>query len=342
MTKPKALTVNDYVNGIESGDRNILARAITLVESRKREDETMAQETLQRILPRTGKARRIGISGVPGVGKSTFIESLGCQLVEQGHKVAVLTIDPSSTISGGSILGDKTRMDRLSREANAFIRPSATGGNQGGVARRTREAMLLCEASGFDTIIVESIGVGQGETTLRSMVDYFLLLLLPGAGDELQGIKKGIMEIADDILINKADGENQMPARQARMEQQAALQCLRPATEGWRTEVNLCSARTGQGVTEAWQRVESFYGVMEPRGIIRARRSQQMLEWLEAIVADRLRRDFYDDPRVTQALPGLREALLGGELTAVQAAESLFAARNGELQKKAGIYDQQN
>src|SRR5581483_10645322 len=199
--------------------------------------EAQAQEVLQRLLPHTGRSQRIGITGVPGVGKSTFIERFGCFLTAQGRKVAVLTIDPTSKRSGGSILGDKTRMEKLSREANAFIRPSPAGDSMGGVARRTRETMLLCEAAGFDIVLVESVGVGQSETTLRSMVDFFLLLLLPGAGDELQGIKRGIVEMADHILINKSEGANRARAEQARMEQEAAIALMQPATPGWKTQV---------------------------------------------------------------------------------------------------------
>lgn len=323
------MTVDDYVAGILAGNRMILARAITLIESESRAHEALAQEILQRILSRAGKAKRIGISGAPGVGKSTFIEALGCYLIEHNHSVAVLTIDPSSVISGGSILGDKTRMDRLSQEANAYIRPSPASGNPGGVARRTRETMLLCEAAGFDIVIVESVGVGQAEIALRSMVDFFLLLLLPGAGDELQGIKKGIMEIADGVLINKADGENRLAAERARLEQDAALRCLLPATNGWKTEVGLCSAQSGDGITDAWKRIEAFYGELEPKGVIAARRRQQMLDWLADLVRDGLQRDFYDDPRVQAELPQVRRAVVRGDMTAVQAAATLLAARNG-------------
>jgi LAO/AO transport system kinase len=233
--RPRELALDDYVQGVLAGNRTVLARTITLVESSSRLHETQAQEILHRLLPHTGRAKRIGITGVPGVGKSTFIESFGCFLVERQQKLAVLAVDPSSVRSGGSILGDKTRMERLSREAAAFIRPSPAGLNVGGVARRTRETMLLCEAAGFDTILVESVGVGQTEITLRSMVDFFLLLMLPGAGDELQGIKKGIVEMADALLINKADGDNRTRAEQARVEQDAALHYLRPATPGWKT-----------------------------------------------------------------------------------------------------------
>lgn len=336
IKKPQPLAVDDCVNGIFAGDRTILARAITLIESEAPADQEKAQEILRRILPRTGQSKRIGISGAPGVGKSTFIEALGCHLIGKGRKLAVLTIDPSSTISGGSILGDKTRMEQLSREANAFIRPSPGGGSPGGVARRTRETMLLCEAAGFDITIVETIGVGQSEVALRSMVDYFLLLLLPGAGDELQGIKKGIMEIADDILINKADGANRLAAQQACLEQGAALHCLAPATAGWRTGAALCSAKTGEGIPQVWERIERFYSELEPKGVIAERRRKQMLDWLSDLVRNALQREFYENRRVADALPGVRNAVLRGDMTAVQAAAALLAAHknhsnNGNL-----------
>jgi len=214
--RPRPMSVDDYVSGVRGGDRTVLARAITLIESDSPRHAAMAQDMVQQLLPFTGRAKRIGITGVPGVGKSTFIESLGCQLVDKGQKLAVLTIDPTSSRTGGSILGDKTRMERLCQLSNAFIRPSPSGLSLGGVARRTRETMLLCEAAGFDTILVETMGVGQGEIALRSMVDFFLLLLLPGAGDELQGIKKGIVEMADLVAINKSDGDNRLRAELAR------------------------------------------------------------------------------------------------------------------------------
>ena len=323
---PRRLMVDDYVAGVLAGDRSILARAITLVESNSRLHEAQAQEVLCRLLPHTGKAKRVGITGVPGVGKSTFIETFGCYLVEQGHKLAVLTIDPTSARSGGSILGDKTRMEKLSVSPNAFIRPTPSGDNLGGVARRTRETMLLCEAAGFDTILVESVGVGQSEITLHSMVDFFLLLLLPGAGDELQGIKKGIVEMADLVLINKADGDNRLRAEHARADQDAALHYLQPATPGWKTEVALVSGLTGEGVPEAWERIAKFYAELEPKGIIAKRRQQQTLEWLGALIHDELRRRFDHDPRVIAKLPELRRALLKGEITAVRAAQVLLAA----------------
>jgi len=320
----KAWTIEDYVAGVLAGERAILSRAITLIESQSPAHEQKAQEVLQRLLPHTGKARRIGITGVPGVGKSTFIESFGCHLINQGHSVAVLTIDPSSKRSGGSILGDKTRMENLSRESRAFIRPSPAGDSFGGVARRTRETMLLCEAAGFDLVLVESVGVGQSEVALRSMVDFFLLLLLPGAGDELQGIKRGIIEMADDILINKADGENRPQAEQARLEQQASLSCLQPATPGWKTEAALCSARTGEGIPHVWQRIERFFRELEPKAVIAKRRQQQAVDWLTDLTREELQRRFERHPRVQARLPGLQESLLRGEVTAVAAARMLL------------------
>jgi LAO/AO transport system kinase len=318
------LTSDDYVKGVLAGDRSLLARAITLVESSSRRHEALAQEVLQRLLAHTGKARRVGITGVPGVGKSTFIESLGVHLVDHGHRIAVLTIDPTSARSGGSILGDKTRMERLCQSPAAFIRPSPSGLSLGGVARRTRETMLLCEAAGFDTIIVETVGVGQSEITLRSMVDFFLLLLLPGAGDELQGIKKGIIEMADLVAINKADGDNRRRAELAQRDQEAALHYVRSETDGWKTEVVLCSGLTGEGVPELWQRVDRYYAELEPRGFIQRRRQEQSVAWLEALVEDELHRRFYDDPRVTARLSELRRLLVRGEITAVRAAMELL------------------
>jgi LAO/AO transport system kinase len=321
----RTLSVDDCVAGVLAGDRATLARAITLIESNSRLHQAKAQEVLERLLGHTGKAKRIGITGVPGVGKSTFIESFGCFLVEKGHKLGVLTIDPTSARSGGSILGDKTRMERLSRQPNAFIRPSPAGDSLGGVARRTRETMLLCEAAGFDIILVETIGVGQSEIALRSMVDFFVLLLLPGAGDELQGIKKGIIEMADMVLINKADGENRLRAEQARAEQGTALHYLQLATPEWKTEVGLCSGLTGEGIPQLWERIERFYRELEPKGVISGRRQQQSLDWLSDLVHDELRRQFYRDPAVKERLALVQRALLRGEITAVRAAKELLA-----------------
>ena len=325
VPRRRQMSVEDYVNGVRGGDRTMLARAITLVESDSRRHEAQAQEVLHQLLPFTGKAKRVGITGVPGVGKSTFIESFGCQLVERGQKIAVLTIDPTSSRSGGSILGDKTRMERLCQLPAAFIRPSPSGLSLGGVARRTRETMLLCEAAGFDTILVETVGVGQTEIALRSMVDFFLLLLLPGAGDELQGIKKGIVEMADLVAINKADGENRLRAELARQDQANALHYLQPVTSEWPTEVLLCAGLTGEGLPEIWERVEKFYAALEPKGIIARRRQDQSLTWLNDLILDELKRRFYRDPRVKTRLPLVQQTLLRGEITAVRAAETLLA-----------------
>jgi len=332
----RQMSVDDYVAGIRAGDRTVLARAITLLESDSRRHEVQAQEVLHQVLPFTGRAKRVGITGVPGVGKSTFIESLGCELVGRGQKLAVLTIDPTSSRSGGSILGDKTRMERLCQLPAAFIRPTPSGLSLGGVARRTRETMLLCEAAGFDTILVETVGVGQTEIALRSLVDFFLLLLLPGAGDELQGIKKGIVEMADLVAINKADGENRLRAELARQDQAAALHYLQPATSEWPTEVVLCAGLTGEGIPEIWERVEKFYAKLEPKGVIAHRRQEQSLTWLNDLIQDELKRRFYRDARVKARLPVIQQALLRGEITAVRAAESLLGAHEGNPPDPAG------
>ena len=325
-SRPRQLTVDDYVSGILAGDRVVLARAITLVESSSLKHEADAQEVIQRVLPHTGKAKRVGITGVPGVGKSTFIESFGCYLVERGLKLAVLTVDPSSARTHGSILGDKTRMERLCQLPQAFIRPSPAGESLGGVARRTRETMLLCEAAGFDTILVETVGVGQTEIALRSMVDFFLLLLLPGAGDELQGIKKGIVEMADHVLINKADGDNRLRAEQARADQDAALHYSENTTPEWKTEVALCAGLTGMGVPELWQRIEKFYAELAPKGVIAARRHDQDRQWMNDLIQDELRLRFQRDARVRARLPHVEAALARGEITATRAAAELLAA----------------
>jgi LAO/AO transport system kinase len=326
--RPAQLTPDDYVSGVLAGDRGVLARAITLIESRSPLHEVQAQEVLQRLLPHTGKARRIGITGVPGVGKSTFIETFGCFLVDQKHKLAVLTIDPTSSRTHGSILGDKTRMEKLSRMPQAYIRPTPAGGNLGGVARRTRETMLLCEAAGFDVVLLETVGVGQSEIAVRSMVDFFLLLMLPGAGDELQGIKKGIVEIADAVFINKADGENLLRAQHAKAEQDAALHYQQSATSSWKTVVGLCSGLTGDGLPELWDLVNRFYAELAPKGVIARRRQQQALEWLSDLIRDELQRHFFQDAHVKTRLPALQQAVLRGETTAVQAARELMTIYN--------------
>ena len=316
--------VDALVAGVRRGDRAALGRAITLVESASSRHESTAQSMLQRLLGETGRARRIGITGVPGVGKSTFIEALGCHLCGLGRRVAVLAIDPSSVLSRGSILGDKTRMERLSREPNAFIRPSPAGESLGGVARRTRETMLLCEAAGYDVVLVETVGVGQSEVSLRSMVDFFLLLLLPGAGDDLQGIKRGIMEMADAVLVNKADGPLQDRAEAARAEQASALRYLQPISPGWTTEVGTCSASTGRGIAEFWSVVERFFARPGGASEIESRRRVQGRDWMHALVREELWDLSQRQPAVAGRVPELEGAVARGEVTAVQAARELL------------------
>jgi LAO/AO transport system kinase len=304
----------DYVKGIEAGDRTLLARAITLVESNASAHEATAQAVLQELLPRTGGALRVGVTGVPGAGKSTFIEALGMRLVEQGKRVAVLAIDPSSSVTRGSILGDKTRMERLAREPRAFIRPSPSGGALGGVARKTRETMLLCEAYGFDVILLETVGVGQSEVTVRSMTDFFLFLAIAGAGDELQGIKKGVIELADAIVVNKADGDNVRRARLAKAEYNRVLSFLAPATEGWQTKAHLLSALTGDGIGELWERVEAFTRTTVESGVRERRRQRQTLEWFRSMLHEGVLARFYSDPAVQNRLQVAERAIESGEL----------------------------
>lgn len=321
---PGGPDADTYVRGILAGDRALLGRAITLVESTAPRHEALAQEILQRVLPHTGRARRIGITGVPGVGKSTFIEAFGSFLCGRGLRVAVLAIDPTSTISRGSILGDRTRMVRLTSQPNAFIRPSPSGGALGGVARRTRETMLLCEAAGFHVVVVETVGVGQSEITLRSMVDFFLLLLLPGAGDDLQGMKRGIMEMADAVLINKADGENRPRAEAARAEQAMALHHLTPATPEWHPPVALTSGLTGEGIPELWDIIEKFYSKLEPAGVIENRRREQVLRWIDDLLVEELGSRFNRHPEVRRTRPAFEQAVLRGEMTPVRAVHALM------------------
>ncbi len=324
----RSLTPAEYVAGVLRGDRAILARAITLIESNAPHHFQQAQEVLRALLPHSGKALRIGITGVPGAGKSTLIEALGLLLVTQGHRVAVLTIDPSSSVSGGSILGDKTRMEKLACHPAAFIRPSPTGGVLGGVARKTRETMLICEAAGFDVILVETVGTGQSEIAARGMVDFFLLLLVPGAGDELQGIKKGVVELADAIFINKADGANQIPAEAARREYNRALHYLTPATAGWRTQAYTGSALTGEGIAELWQTICHFQQESQASGAWQARRRAQTREWLHALINEQLQAYFYTHTAVRAALPDLEKAVLDGEMPVATAVQTLLNLLN--------------
>ena len=311
--------------GLRAGDRAALARAITLVESKAPQHAEAAQGLLAELLPLAGQSIRIGITGAPGAGKSTFIDTFGRLLTERGHKVAVLAIDPSSSLTRGSILGDKTRMESLSRQRKAFIRPSPTGGALGGVRPGTRESILLCEAAGFDVIVVETAGTGQSEITLRSLVDFFLLLLIAGAGDELQGIKKGVIEIADALVINKADGDNKIAAGAARAEFNRALRLLAPATEGWTTRAHTASGMTGDGVDEIWDVITQFVAGTKASGVFDARRQAQLRDWLRDAIESRLRDYFYAQPSVQEALPEVEAALMRGDLSATAAAEKLMS-----------------
>ena len=315
---------------VRGGDRRALARAITLVESTRPDHRRDAVALLEALLPHAGAAVRIGISGVPGVGKSTFIEAFGQHIIGQGHRVAVLAVDPSSKRSGGSILGDKTRMEELARHPDAFIRPSPTGGTLGGVARRTRDAMLVCEAAGFDVVIVETVGVGQSETAVADMVDMFLLLLLPGAGDELQGLKKGIVELADLILVNKADGALKPAAGRAAAQYKGALTLLRPASPHWTTPVALCSALTGDGIAEAWDMVMRHDAALRAAGALADKRAAQARAWMWSEVADSLMTALRAHPGVAAHFAELEARVSAGTLTPTAAAQILLEAFLGE------------
>lgn len=320
----KKMSVEEYVEGVKKGDRMILAKAITLIESNAPKDFDKAQRVLQALLPRTGHSLRIGITGVPGAGKSTFIEAFGQLLCQQGYKVAVLAVDPTSSITGGSILGDKTRMQKLSREPNCFIRPSPSGGTLGGVARKSRETMMLCEAAGCDVILVETVGVGQSETTVRSMVDFFMLVVLTGAGDDLQGIKKGIMELADAIVVNKADGDNLERAKVTQGEYERMVEFIRPATEGWKTHAYRCSALKKTGLLELWAVMREFEKVTKQSGAFENRRQRQIIAWVKTMIDEHLHNLFYEDPVIKGRLPEVRAAVLAGVVSPSQAVAELI------------------
>ena len=309
---------------ILDGDRRALARAITLVESTRRDHRAEASALLEAIMPNTGNAIRVGISGAPGVGKSTFIEALGNHIIEQGLKPAVLTVDPSSTISGGSILGDKTRMETLARRPEAFIRPSPSGNTLGGVTRRSRETLLLCEAAGFDVIIVETVGVGQSETRVADMTDMFVLLLQPGAGDQLQGIKRGIMELADLILINQADDGRESLAENSAREYRHALHLLRPRSKNWTVEVATCSARDGQGIDAAWDAVQRRRAALDKSGELTSMRAAQARTWLWTEVQESLLADLRDQLGKEDLIAELEDAVADGRLPATTAADQLL------------------
>ncbi len=322
----RQLSLEDYVQGIQRRDTGILARAITLVESNAAAHQELAQTLLARILPMTGRALRVGLTGIPGAGKSTFVEAMGTWLCEKGLRVAVLAVDPSSTLTGGSILGDKVRMEKLSRHANAFIRPSPSGGSLGGVARKSREAMLLCEAAGYDVLLIETVGVGQNEVTVRSMVDCFLMLMIAGAGDEVQGIKKGIMELADLVVFNKAEGDNRPRAMAAQAEMIRVLHYLRPATEGWTTPALLASALTGEGIPDVWETVTRFFETARQGGALDERRRTQAIAWMHALIKESLHNDFYEHAAVVARRPQLEAAVANGEMPALTAARALLDA----------------
>lgn len=313
------------VDGVLAGQRRALAKAITLIESTRADHQQRAQQVLGTLLPRTGNAIRIGISGVPGAGKSTFIEALGVWLIEQGKRLAVLAIDPSSTVTGGSILGDKTRMELLSQREEAFIRPSPSAGSLGGVAEKTREAMLLCEAAGFDVIIIETVGVGQSETTVAGMVDMFCLLQLPNAGDDLQAIKKGIVEIADLVVINKADIDPRATAV-VRAQWKNALHMLRPASPHWSPPVIALSALRKEGITDFWAEIERYQAALRPTGEFEARRRHQALAWMWQLIDAGLRQHFRHHPRVQASLPALTCSVEAGNTTPAAAAYALLDA----------------
>ena len=310
--------------GVIAGNRRVLAQAITLIESTRSDHRLAASVLLEQLMPSAGNSIRLGISGVPGVGKSTFIEALGNHVIDAGHRVAVLTVDPSSAISGGSILGDKTRMEQLSRRSEAYIRPSPAGRTLGGVTRRSREAMILCEAAGFDVIIVETVGVGQSETKVADMTDMFVLLLLPGAGDELQGIKRGIVELADLILINKADDGLVDLAGQAAAEYRNALRLLHPRSANWSVEVRCCSARDGAGIDEAWQAVLNHHEMLTTSGQLAKRRAAQARDWMWSDVTDNLVEELKSDPRVREKLSELEAATSEGRIPPTVAARTLL------------------
>jgi LAO/AO transport system kinase len=323
--RARRLTPQQYADGILQHDRVALARAITVIESDLPADGEIAAGILDRILPYTGKARRVGVTGVPGAGKSTFIDALGMHLIyDQKQKIAVLSVDPSSPISGGSILGDKTRMERLSVEENAFIRPSPSRGFLGGVARRTRETILLCEAAGYENILVETVGVGQSETAVRSMTDFFLLIMIAGAGDELQGIKRGIIEMLDGMAINKADGDNERKAERARVEYRNALHMFPASPDGWSPKVLTISSLTKKGIPELWNMVLEHRALLEANGFLAKRRRDQALNWMSELIDIGLRDRFHSDPGVKSRLPVFAAAVQNGTMTSFAAARELL------------------
>lgn len=326
--KKKQLSVKELVAGILNQNQADLSQAITIIESTAQKHQQQAKEIIEKCLPHANRSIRIGITGVPGVGKSTFIESFGKLLISEGKKVAVLTVDPSSSISKGSILGDKTRMEDLVKEPNAFIRPSASGDTLGGVARKTRETIILCEATGFDVILIETVGVGQSETAVHSMTDFFLLLKLAGAGDELQGIKRGIMEMADSIIINKADGENLKAAKLAKTEFNRALHLYPPKESDWAPKTLLCSAITNEGISEIWEVISNYFETVKSNGYFQHKRKEQNKFWLLQTIESRLKSEFYANAAVKKELEKQLKALDENKTTPFEAAEKLLSIKN--------------
>ncbi len=326
MIKNNKPDIEKLAAGIRAGDRAALGRAITLVESKRQDHENLAQELLTELMPDTGKANRVGITGVPGVGKSTLIDVLGQNLISDGHKVAVLAVDPTSQRTGGSILGDKTRMSGLAANSGAFIRPSPAGNTLGGVARRTRESILLCEAAGYDIIIVETVGIGQSETTVADMVDFFLVLMLPGAGDELQGIKKGVLEIADMIAVNKADGDNTGKATAAAAEYSAAFHILTPQSPNWAPPVLTVSGLKNEGLEKLWGEIERHRDTLGKTGEFDTRRQDQLVRWMWTMLEEKLIGTVKNNPAVTGQLGQIEKDVAAGKLTPVLAVRELLEA----------------
>jgi len=331
---PRKIDIDEYAAGVRAADRAVLAKAITLVESARAEHRDQAQELLAGLLPLAGGAHRIGITGVPGVGKSTFIDAFGTMLTGAGHRVAVLAVDPSSNRTGGSILGDKTRMTRLAVDPAAFIRPSPTSGTLGGVATATRETMVLMEAAGFDIVLVETVGVGQSEVAVAGMVDCFLFLTLARTGDSLQGIKKGVLELADVIAVNKADGDHEREAGRAARELAGALRLLQSHDAAWHTPVLTCSGLAGTGLDEVWRRIGQHRSIMTSTGEFDARRRQQQVDWTWAMVRETLLSRLAADPAVRALLPEVERSVAAGELTPALAAERILAAFNGRVHQE--------
>ncbi len=313
-----------YIDGVLKGDRMLLSRAITIVESNLDSDKILAKEIIQKILPASGNSIRIGITGVPGVGKSTFIEAFGKHLVKEGHKVAILSIDPSSQRSKGSILGDKTRMEDLANLQEAYIRPSASGDTLGGVANKTGETMLLCEAAGYDVILIETVGVGQSETAVHGMTDFFLLLMLSGAGDELQGIKKGIMEMADMVVINKADGENIRMSEMARLQYKNALHIFPESESGWSPVVSTASAIKNTGISNVWDQISKYKKSVDENGYFLKNRNHQQIQWMYNNINEELKRLFYGSPNISSKLKTLETAIVEAKISPVKAAENIL------------------